>query len=180
LEMDQSTLRELYIKELRDLYDAEKQLTKALPKMAEATTSTELRSGIERHLEQTKGHVQRLEQIFETLGEKPTGETCKGMEGVIKEGDELAKDKKLHGAVRDAGIITAAQRVEHYEIAAYGCVRAFAELLKDDKAVNLLQQTLQEEKDTNEKLTEMSKEINVEALGGQKGAEGSKSRSARA
>ncbi|GAC1440276.1 MAG: ferritin-like domain-containing protein [Terriglobales bacterium] len=155
-------LKELYIDELKDLYSAEKQLVKALPKLAKAATSNELRSGFEEHLEQTKGHVQRLEQIFEMLGEKPTGKKCKGMEGLIEEGSELTEED-YEGALLDAGLIGAAQRVEHYEIAAYGTVVAFAELLEESEHVSLLNETLEEEKETDEKLTELSKQINSEA-----------------
>ena len=163
--MQQSALRELYVDELRDLYDAEAQLTKALPKMAKAATSDELRAGFENHLQQTKGHVQRLEEIFQALGEKPTGKKCKGMQGLIAEGKEIMQDEDLEGETLDAGLISAAQRVEHYEIAAYGCVRSYANLLGDPQAASLLEETLQEEKDTDKKLTELSETINVEAAG---------------
>ncbi|HTZ75301.1 MAG TPA: ferritin-like domain-containing protein [Candidatus Aquilonibacter sp.] len=163
--MQQSALRELYVDELRDLYDAEAQLTKALPKMAKAATSDELRAGFENHLQQTKGHVQRLEEIFQALGEKPTGKKCKGMQGLIAEGKEIMQDEGLEGETLDAGLISAAQRVEHYEIAAYGCVRSYANLLGDPQAASLLEETLQEEKDTDKKLTELSETINVEAAG---------------
>jgi ferritin-like metal-binding protein YciE len=160
--MQQQALRDLYIDELRDIYNAETQLVKALPKMAKAATSDELRSGFEEHLEQTRGHVSRLEQIFEDLDEKPSGKKCAGMEGLVKEGGELIKSE-FEGEVKDAGLIGAAQRVEHYEIAAYGTVRAFAELLGDRNAVDLLNQTLEEEKETDKKLTQLASEINVEA-----------------
>jgi len=163
--MQQSALRELYVEELRDLYDAEAQLTKALPKMAKAATSDELRAGFENHLQQTKGHVQRLEEIFQALGEKPTGKKCKGMQGLIAEGKEIMQDEGLEGETLDAGLISAAQRVEHYDIAAYGCVRSYANLLGDPQAASLLEETLQEEKDTDKKLTELSETINVEAAG---------------
>jgi ferritin-like metal-binding protein YciE len=121
--MPQQELRELYIDELKDLYNAENQLVKALPKMAKAANSDELRNGFEEHLEQTKGHVQRLEQIFEMLGESPKGKKCKGMEGLIEEGSEMIEED-FEGSVRDAGLIGAAQRVEHYEIAGYGTVKS--------------------------------------------------------
>jgi ferritin-like metal-binding protein YciE len=124
--MEKNALKELYIDELRDIYNAENQLVKALPKMAKAATSEDLRAGFEEHLEQTKGQVQRLEQIFTDLDEKPTGKKCKGMEGLVEEGTEMIAEQE--GEVLDAGLISAAQRVEHYEIAAYGCVRTYANL----------------------------------------------------
>jgi ferritin-like metal-binding protein YciE len=161
--MKVNQLRELYVEELRDLYSAEKQLVKALPKMAKAATASDLRSGFEEHLEQTKGHVSRLEQIFDSLDENPNGKTCKGMEGLIKEGSEMIEEDPEEEQL-DAGLISAAQRVEHYEIAGYGCVRTYAQLLGDDEAVSLLEQTLTEEKETDAKLTELAENINVEAL----------------
>jgi ferritin-like metal-binding protein YciE len=160
--MPQNDLRELYIDELKDLYNAESQLVKALPKMAKAANSDELRTGFEEHLEQTKEQVQRLEQIFEMLGESPKGKKCKGMEGLIEEGSEMI-DEDFDGSVKDAGLIGAAQRVEHYEIAGYGTVIAFAETLGEKEHVNLLEKTLQEEKETDEKLTELSEQINSQA-----------------
>ena len=159
--MKKSTLKELYIDELRDIYNAENQLTKALPKMAKAATSKELRAGFEEHLEQTKGHVDRLAQIFKELDEKPSGKKCKGMEGLVEEGKEVIDGHG--GETLDAGLISAAQRVEHYEIAAYGCVRTYAELLGEDDAAQLLEQTLNEEKATDQKLTKLAEKINVEA-----------------
>jgi ferritin-like metal-binding protein YciE len=158
--VQQADLKELYVDELKDIYSAETQLVKALPKMAKAATSDELRSGFEEHLEQTKGHVSRLEQIFQELGEKPTGKKCMGMEGLIKEGGEAAEEDYEDDA-KDAALIGAAQRVEHYEIAAYGTVRAMAEKLGEDAAVKLLSQTLQEEKDTDVKLSGLADEIQV-------------------
>src|ERR1700736_1363768 len=137
--MEHQALKELYIDELKDIYNAENQLVKALPKMAKAASSDELRTGFEEHLEQTKGHVQRLEQIFESLGESPKGKKCVGMEGVVKEGSELTGE--FEGVVLDAGLIGAAQRVEHYEIAAYGTVAAFAELLGESEQQSLLHET---------------------------------------
>lgn len=157
-------LKELYVEELKDIYNAETQLVKALPKMAKAATSEELRSGFEEHLEQTKGHVQRLEQIFEALDESPKGKKCAGMEGLVKEGSEAIDE--FEDALLDAALISAAQRVEHYEIAAYGTVVAFAELLGESEAQSLLNETLEEEKETDEKLTELSKEVNQEANSG--------------
>jgi ferritin-like metal-binding protein YciE len=182
--MKENDLKELYIDELRDIYNAENQLTKALPKMAKAATSEELRAGFEEHLEQTTGHVQRLEQIFKELGEKPTGKKCKGMQGLIEEGKEMIEEQE--GETLDAGLISAAQRVEHYEIAAYGCVRTYAELLGEDEAAELLEETLNEEKETDQKLTKLAERINVEAEGegseeGEAGTGGSrKGKAARA
>lgn len=153
-------LKELYIDELKDLYSAETQLVKALPKMAKSAASDELRQGFEEHLEQTKGHVQRLEQIFEALGESPKGKKCQGMEGLIAEGSEVAEED-YEGNILDAALIGAAQRVEHYEIAGYGTVRAMAEVLGEDEHVSLLTETLDEEKETDEKLTELAQEVNT-------------------
>lgn len=162
--MKESVLRKLFVDELKDIYSAENQLVKALPKMAKAATLAELKSGFEKHLEQTKGHVVRLEQIFDALDEKPTGKKCMGMEGLIKEGGEAAEED-YEDDVKDQGLIGAAQRVEHYEIAAYGTVRALAEKLGDDSAVDLLSKTLQEEKDTDSKLTDLAEKMNIEADG---------------
>jgi ferritin-like metal-binding protein YciE len=162
--MEHQALKELYIDELKDIYNAENQLVKALPKMAKAANSDELRTGFEEHLEQTRGHVQRLEQIFKELGEKPSGKKCKAMEGLVAEGAETMGED-YEDDVMDAALIAAAQRVEHYEIAAYGTVRTYAELLGEDTAVQLLEQTLEEEKETDQKLTDMAGEINVKAMG---------------
>jgi len=162
--MPQQGLKELYIDELKDLYSAENQLVKALPKMAKGAASDELREGFEEHLEQTKGHVQRLEQIFEALGENPKGKKCKGMEGLIVEGSEVMEED-YEGNVLDAALIGAAQRVEHYEIAGYGTVRAMAESLGESEHVDLLTQTLDEEKETDEKLTALAEEINTAGAG---------------
>jgi ferritin-like metal-binding protein YciE len=161
--MAKDSLRELYIDELKDLYSAETQLVKALPKMAKAASNDQLRQGFEEHLRQTSEHVSRLEQIFEALDEKPTGKKCVGMEGLVKEGSEIIKED-FSDEVKDAGIIGAAQRVEHYEIAAYGTVRAFAELLGENEHVSLLEETLNEEKETDEKLTQLAEEVNASAL----------------
>lgn len=160
--MTKDSLRELYVDELKDLYSAEKQLTKALPKMAKAASSEELSTGFEEHLEQTKGHVQRLEQIFNMLGEKAGGKKCKGMEGLVAEGAEIMGED-LSEEVMDAALISAAQRVEHYEMAGYGTVAAYADLLGESKQASLLRQTLEEEKETDQKLTGLSQQINVEA-----------------
>jgi ferritin-like metal-binding protein YciE len=148
--------------ELADLYDAEQQILKALPKMIAATTASELKNALEQHRQATEGQVKRLEQIFESEG-KPAPKKCKGMAGVLAEGDEILEEN-YEGEVRDAGIIGAAQRVEHYEIAAYGTARAFAEQLGKDDAVQLLQETLDEEKEADQLLTEIAEgAINVEA-----------------
>jgi ferritin-like metal-binding protein YciE len=163
--MANESLKDLYIDELRDLYSAENQLVKALPKLAKAATAEELTAAFEEHLEQTKGHVQRLEQIFESLDESPKGKKCAGMEGLVKEGSEVIDE--FEDKVLDAGLISAAQRVEHYEIAAYGTAVAFAELLGESEQQSLLSETLQEEKEADEKLTELSKEINVGANEGE-------------
>lgn len=183
--MKESMLKELYIEELRDIYNAENQLTKALPKMAKAACSDELRTGFGEHLEQTKGHVERLDRIFKDLGEKPTGKKCKGMEGLVQEGQEIIDEDKLDDEGRDAGLISAAQRVEHYEIAAYGCVRTYANLLGENDAAELLEETLNEEKETDRKLTKLAEKINVEVKETQgendeKEKSKSKSKSARA
>ena len=155
-------LKELYIDELKDLYSAESQLVKALPKIAKAASSDELRQGFEEHLEQTKGHVQRLEKIFQALGESPKGKKCKGMEGLIEEGSE-GIEEDYEGSVLDAALIGAAQRVEHYEIAGYGTVRSMAETLGESNHVSLLEETLEEEKETDEKLSELAAQINTTA-----------------
>ena len=160
--MNLETLKELYVNELKDLYNAEGQLVKALPKMAKAASSDELKEAFEKHLEQTKGHMERLEQVFEEIDEKPKGKTCHGMKGLIEEGSEVLK---AEDSVLDAGIIVAAQKVEHYEIAGYGSVRTFAQLLGQDKSAELLQQTLDEESETNELLNKLAEDIvNPEAL----------------
>lgn len=160
--MPNGSLRQLYINELKDLYSAETQLTKALPKMAKAASNTELRQAFEEHLRQTSEHVSRLEEIFEMLEEKATGKKCLGMEGLVKEGTE-AMEEEYEDAVLDAAIIGAAQRVEHYEIAGYGTAREFAQLLGESEHVSLLEQTLEEEKQTDEKLTRLAGEINPQA-----------------
>jgi ferritin-like metal-binding protein YciE len=162
--MNLETLKELYVEELRDLYNAENQLIKALPKMAKGASSDELKEAFEKHLEQTKGHVQRLEQVFEELGEKTKGKTCQAMKGLIEEGSEILKADG-EDSVLDAAIIVAAQKVEHYEIASYGSVRTFAQLLGQDKSAELLQQTLDEESEANELLNKLAEDIvNPEAL----------------
>jgi len=168
--MPDKGLRELYIDELKDLYNAENQLVKALPKLAKAASSEQLSQGFEEHLEQTKGHVERLEKIFESLDESPKGKKCAGMEGLVKEGSEVM-DEDYEGAVMDAALIGAAQRVEHYEIAGYGTASEFANLLGEEEHVSLLNQTLEEEKQTDKKLTELAKTINSQASEGEESEE---------
>lgn len=163
--MQKDSLRKLYIDELRDLYSAETQLVKALPKMAKASSNEQLREGFEEHLRQTSEHVSRLEQIFEQLGEKASGKKCVGMEGLVKEGSEVTKEDYVD-SVKDAAIIGTAQRVEHYEMAGYGTVRTFAELLGENEHVSWLEQTLEEEKQADRKLTELAEEINQQAAQG--------------
>jgi len=162
--MKLDSLKKLYVEELRDLYNAENQLIKALPKMAKGASSGELKQAFEDHLEQTKEHVERLDEIFGRLGEKPTGKTCKAMKGLVEEGSEIL-DEDGEESVLDAGIIAAAQKIEHYEIASYGTVRTFANLLGEEEAADLLQQTLDEEGETDKQLNELAEEIvNEEAL----------------
>ena len=161
--MKLNSIENLFVHELKDLLSAEKQLVKALPKMAKGANNSALQSAIKEHLEQTKGHVERLEKIFELLGKSPRAEHCKAMQGLIEEGSDLL-DEDGAPTVKDAALIGAAQRVEHYEIAAYGTARTLAEMLGQNEAVDLLQQTLDEEKTTDEKLTELAtSEINPEA-----------------
>jgi ferritin-like metal-binding protein YciE len=159
--MKLETLKDLYIHELKDLYSAEKQIIKALPKMVKAATNKQLAAGFEEHLEQTKEHVARLEKILKSHDESTRGPKCEGMEGLLKEGEEMIEED-AEEEVRDAGLIAAAQRVEHYEMAGYGCARTYAELLEDQEGAQLLQTTLTEESDTDKKLTELAKSaINV-------------------
>lgn len=160
--MKGTNLQDLLVEELKDLYNAEQQMVKALPKMAKAAGSEDLRNAFEEHLKQTKGHVGRLDQAFEQLGLPARGKKCAAMEGLIEEGKELIAEG-LPENVQDAGLIGAAQKVEHYEIAAYGTARTHAELLGHAKVADLLEQTLKEEKQTDEKLTELSEDINVQA-----------------
>ncbi|HVU34102.1 MAG TPA: ferritin-like domain-containing protein [Opitutaceae bacterium] len=156
------TLRDLLIDELRDLHNAESQLVKALPKMAKAASNEDLRQGFEEHLEQTREHVDRLDRCFKLLGANARGKTCHAMKGLVEEGEE-AIDTDGPDMIRDANLIGAAQRVEHYEIAAYGTARAFAETLGETKVADILQDTLDEEGDTDKKLTELAEQINQEA-----------------
>lgn len=160
--MKVENLRQLLVDELRDLYSAETQLTKALPKVVKHAHDSKLQQAVEHHLQETEGHVKRLEQIFEKLGESPKGKTCEGMKGLIAEADERMKTRG-DAATLDAGLIADAQRVEHYEISAYGSSRTFAHLLGEREIVSLLEQTLNEEKAADSKLNQIAQSINVEA-----------------
>jgi ferritin-like metal-binding protein YciE len=161
--MKLETLNDLYIHELKDLYSAEKQIIKALPKMVKAATNKQLAAGFEEHLEQTTEHAARLEKILTSHDESTRGPKCEGMEGLLREGQEMIEED-AEDEVRDAGLIAAAQRVEHYEMAGYGCARTYAELLGDRQGAQLLQTTLTEESDTDKKLTKLAKSvINVAA-----------------
>jgi len=158
------TLEKLYINELRDLYSAENQLLKALPKMAKGASSDELKEAFENHLAETETHVERLERIFKGLEENPKGQTCHAMKGLIEEGSEILEEEG-EDSVLDAGIIVAAQKVEHYEMAGYGSVRAFAQLLGQEEAAQLLQTTLDEESKANELLNQIAETtVNAEAV----------------
>lgn len=157
------SLRDLFIEELRDLYSAETQLVEALPKVAETADASELKSAIEHHLDETRGHVDRLKTIFQEIGEDPSGETCEAMKGLIKEAEILLKAKG-DAAVRDAGLIGAAQRVEHYEIAGYGTARSLARRLGHQEIAELIQKTLNEESKADEKLTSIAEgKVNISA-----------------
>jgi len=163
--MKMESLRDLYVEELKDLYNAENQLVKALPKMAKAANSEELRTAFEDHLEETQGQVERLDQIFKKLGVNPKGKKCKAMEGLIEEGKEIIEmGDDADPSVLDAALISAAQKVEHYEMAGYGCVRTWAQILGEEEAADLLQQTLDEEGQADKKLNELAETcINAEA-----------------
>ena len=163
--MAATSLQELFVEELRDAYDGEKRLTKALPRMAKAAENEDLRAAFTSHLRETERHVQRLEQVFRSIGEPVRGKKCDGLMGIIEEGKSAMEE--LEGPVLDAALITGAQRAEHYEIAAYGTLAYFAEMLGNDKAKALLGQTLDEEKAADEKLTDIAKsEVNRKALMG--------------
>ena len=156
------TLDELYTDLLKDLYSAEKQLVKALPKMAKKAQSSELQKAFNEHLNQTERHVERIEKIFSDMDGSPRGKKCVGMEGLVKEGDELMKETDKDAL--DAALIAAAQKVEHYEISSYGTARTWAERMGHDKAVRILQETLDEESHANEKLTKIAEsQANMEA-----------------
>jgi ferritin-like metal-binding protein YciE len=156
-------LYELFVGEIKDLYDAEHQITEALPKMRDAATSPELQQAFDQHLKQTKTHIRRLENVFDIIAEDPERETCDAMEGLLAEGDEIIEENEPSSTL-DAALIAAAQRVEHYEIAGYGTVRTYAQVLGFDDAVDVLQQTLDEEGDTNKKLTDLARKVNREAV----------------
>ena len=156
-------LEDLFLAELRDIFDAEKQLVKALPKMAKAASAEELSAGFEEHLGQTRNHLARREKVFEMIGQKARGKTCEAMKGLIEEGKELL-DEDAEPAAKDAGLIAAAQKVEHYEIATYGCLVTWARQMGQNQCADLLHQTLDEEKATDRKLTQLAESmINVEA-----------------
>jgi len=157
-------MEDLFLQQIEDLYDAERRLVKALPKMAEASTSLSLRKAFESHLIETEGHVRRLEDVFRMVGQDPKGQTCDAMKGLVSEGEDTISDID-QSPLRDAGLIAAANRVEHYEIAAYGSARTFAEILGLSEAASLLEQTLQEEKRADQKLTHLAEGmVNEQAL----------------
>ncbi len=161
--MSLDSLQSLFLEELKDIYHAEKQLVQALPRLAKSASSPELKEAITSHLEETKGHVERIEQIFQDLGHTARGKRCKGMEGLLEEGKEIMEEEG-EDAVLDAALIAGAQRVEHYEIAAYGCLRTYAQLLGYDKAARLLSETLSEEEAADEKLNAIAEsKVNAEA-----------------
>ena len=168
-----NTLRETFLEELADIYDAEKQLIKALPKMVKAAENDQLREGFEEHLQQTEEHVRRVEQVFERFGEKAKAKRCKAMVGLLEEGQELIKEK-----AGDAALICAAQKVEHYEIAAYGSLKSWAEFLDENEAAELLDETLEEEKETDQKLTEVAEDVVNEAGNQEEGQEENQKRKA--
>lgn len=161
--MEIDSLQKLYVDELKDLYSAEKQLVQALPKMAKKASNPQLRAGFEEHLEVTKKQVERLDQIFERLERSPRGKKCKAMEGLIEEGKEMMQED-MEPEVMDAALISAAQKVEHYEIASYGTVRTYARLLGAEEDARLLQLTLDEEGETDKKLSQLAESVNVEAM----------------
>jgi ferritin-like metal-binding protein YciE len=158
------TLRDLFLEQLKDIYDAEHRIIKALPKLAKAADSEELVSVFEEHLSETEEHIRRLEEVFDSIEESPAKKTCCATVGLLEEGQEIMDEGSDSPAVRDAGLICAAQKVEHYEMATYGCLRTWAELLGEDEAVRLLQITLDEEGSMDKKLTEIAQSLNVEAV----------------
>ncbi|HSG38554.1 MAG TPA: ferritin-like domain-containing protein [Thermoanaerobaculia bacterium] len=162
--MEIDSLRKLYIEELKDLYSAEKQLIQAIPRMAKKTKNQKLRQGFEQHLETTRMQLERLDRIFEMIGKAPRGKKCKAMEGLIEEGKEMMQED-MEEDVMDAALISSAQKIEHYEIASYGTVRTYANLLGEKEHAKLLQQTLDEEGNMDKQLTQLAEsEINVEAM----------------
>jgi ferritin-like metal-binding protein YciE len=160
--MKVDNLQQLFVEQLRDLYDGEQQITEALPKLIEKASNPELKSALQEHLNITKQQISRLDSIFNKLDEEPSGESCKGMKGVIKEGDDLVS-KADDPAVRDASIITSAQRVEHYEIAGYGTVKTYARQLGKNEFAKILEQILNEEKEADQKLNQIAENVNIEA-----------------
>jgi ferritin-like metal-binding protein YciE len=160
--MSVETIDELLLDELKDLYSAEKQIPKSLPKLAKAATSPDLKQAFESHLKETRGQIERLDRVFEILGKSPKGKMCHGMEGVLQEGSEVLEETEK-GAVRDAALISAAQRVEHYEMAGYGCVREYARILGQKEIVSLLNETLKEEEAADKKLGTIAKQVNANA-----------------
>jgi ferritin-like metal-binding protein YciE len=158
-----NSLHNVFVDELKDLYSAESQIVKALPKMVEAASDPDLKDALQEHLQVTKNQVERLKEVFKQLDEQTGGKKCKGMEGLIEEGSEVI-EKNGNAQVKDAALIAAAQRIEHYEIAGYGTVRSYAEVLGFEQVANLLQETLDEEGEADEKLTELSETINQQAL----------------
>jgi len=162
--MNTKTLKNLFLDELADMYDAEKRIVKALPKMAQAATCTDLKAAIEKHLKETEGHVRKLEQVFQAFGERAVGKTCEATKGLLEEGDELAAEFKDSPAI-NAALLAAAQKVEHYEMASYGCLHEWAGLLGNQKAAGLVEIILNEEKVANEGLTKIAvAKSNKEAL----------------
>ena len=161
--MSVNNLEKLLVQELKDLHSAETQITHTLPRLIEAATSNDLKSAFEHHLKETKGQIERLDKAFQILGASPRGKTCNGMKGILLEGSEMLQETES-GDIRDVALISAAQRVEHYEMAAYGIVRSYAEQLQQPEIVSLLQDTLDEEKKADQKLSEISRKVNSRAL----------------
>jgi ferritin-like metal-binding protein YciE len=160
--MSVETIDELLLDELKDLYSAEKQITKSLPRLAKEATSPDLKQAFQSHLEETRGQIERLDRVFEILGKSPKGKKCHGMEGVLEEGSEVLEETEK-GAVRDAALISAAQRVEHYEMAGYGCVREYARILGQKEIASLLDETFKEEEAADKKLRTIAKQVNANA-----------------
>jgi ferritin-like metal-binding protein YciE len=171
------TLKDLFMDELADMYDAEHRIVKALPKMAKAATCPDLKAAIQSHLKETEGHVKKLEQVFQAFDEKAKGKKCEATVGLLEEGDEIAAEFKGSPAI-NAALISAAQKVEHYEMASYGCLHEWAGLLGNEKAAGLLQEILDEEKAANEKLTELARAGNNEEALGEGDQNGSKNEAA--